>query len=74
MIERIRKCFDRANHATANVNEQRAAFKMAHKIMKQHNISQAELMEEEDKVAHAKRGGITTVNIWPAKEGALVKH
>ena len=74
VIERIRKCFARANHATANENEQRAAFKMAHKIMKQYSISQAELMEEEDKITRAERGGMSTVNIWPAKEGALVKH
>lgn len=74
VVERIRKCFARAYHANANENEQRAAFKMAHKIMKQYNISQAELMEEEDKVARVERGGMSTVNIWPAKEGALVKH
>lgn len=74
VVERIRKCFARANHATANENEQRAAFKMAHKIMKQYSISQAELMEEEDKTARAERGGMSTVNIWHAKEGAPVKH
>lgn len=74
VVERIRKCFARANHANANENEQRAAFKMAHKIMKQYSISQAELMEEEDKIARAERGGMSTVNIWPAKEGAHVKH
>ena len=74
VIERIRKCFAHANHANANENEQRAAFKMAHKIMKQHSVSQAELMEEEDKIARAERGGMSTVNIWPAREGALVKH
>lgn len=74
VVERIRKCFDRGNHAAANENEQRAAFKMAHRIMKQYNISQAELMEEEDKVARAQRGGMSTVNIWPAKDASLVKH
>ncbi|CAD6574407.1 MAG: hypothetical protein ASARMPREDX12_006579 [Alectoria sarmentosa] len=74
VVERIRKCFARANHANANENEQRAASKMAHKIMKQYSISQAELMEEEDKIARAERGGMSTVNIWPAKEGAHVKH
>ena len=68
------ECFARANHANANANKQRAAFIMAHKIMKQYHIGQAELMEEEDKTARAERGGISTVNIWPAKEGALVKH
>ncbi len=74
VVERIRKCFARANHATANEIEQRAAFKMAHKIMKQYSISQAELMEEEDKIARAERGGMSTVNLWPAKEGAPVRH
>ena len=74
VVGRIKKCFARANHANANENEQRAAFKMAHKIMKQYCISQAELMEEEDETARAERGGMSTVNIWPAKKGALVKH
>ncbi|CAF9928412.1 MAG: hypothetical protein ALECFALPRED_004052 [Alectoria fallacina] len=74
VMERIRKCFARANHANGNENEQRAAFKMAHKIMKQYSISQAELIEEEDKIARAERGGMSTVNIWPAKEGAHLKH
>ncbi|KAL9064936.1 MAG: hypothetical protein Q9161_008568 [Pseudevernia consocians] len=37
---------------------------MAHEIMKQYHIGQAELMEEEDKIARAERGGIS----------ALVKH
>lgn len=74
VVERIKKCFDRGNHATANENEQRAAFKMAHKIMKQYSISQAELMEEEDKIARAQRGGMSTINIWPAKDGSFVKH
>ena len=74
VVERIRKCFARANHANGNENEQRAAFKMAHKIMKQYSISQADLMEEEDNIARAQRGGMSTVNIWQAKEGSRVKH
>lgn len=35
VFERVRKCFARANHANANENGQRAAFKMAHQIMQQ---------------------------------------
>lgn len=47
---------------------------MAHKIMKQYSISQADLMEEEDKITRAERGGMSTVNIWPAKESSRGKH
>ena len=67
VIAKVRKCFARANHENANEAESRAAFKMASKIMDQHKISQADLMQAEDKEARDRRGGMSTVAIWPAK-------
>ena len=69
VIERVKKCFARANHEKANEQEARAASKMASKIMKQHQITQADIMAEEKFEERAKRGGMSTVNIMPATEG-----
>lgn len=69
VIERIKKCFARANHETANEQEARAASKMAAKIMEQYQITQADVMAEEDSEQRAKRGGMSTVDIWPATDG-----
>jgi hypothetical protein len=41
---------------------------MASKIMAQYNISQADLMEQEDQSHRAKQGGMSTANVLPAKE------
>lgn len=65
VVERIKKCLARANHATANETEAKAAMMMASKIMQQHNISQAQIMEDEDDAQRLKRGGMSTVNIGP---------
>ena len=68
VIDRIKKCFARAEHRNSNENEARAAVKMASKIMEQYKINQADLMEQEDETRRAERGGMSTVNILPAKE------
>ena len=69
VVDRVRKCFARANHENANEQEARAASRMAAKITEQHHITQADIMVEEDRSERAKRGGISTVDIWPAKDG-----
>lgn len=69
VVDRVRKCFARANHEHANEQEARAASRMASKIMEQHQITQADIMAEEDSSERAKRGGMSTVNIRPAKDG-----
>ena len=69
VIERVKKCFDRANHKNANEQEARAASRMAAKYMEQHQISQADLMIHEDALQRERRGGMSAVDIWPAKEG-----
>ena len=69
VLDRVRKCFARADHPNANEAEARAAVKMASKIMEQHQIQQSDLMEAEDQSQREKRGGLSTVNILPATEG-----
>ena len=65
VVERIKKCLARANHATANENEAKSAIRMASKIMQHHNITQAQIMEGEDDAQRLERGGLSTVNIGP---------
>ncbi|KAI4142987.1 MAG: hypothetical protein L6R39_004749 [Caloplaca ligustica] len=68
-IERVKKCFARANHENANEQEARAAAKMASKIMEQYQISQADLMLNEAAEKRERRGGISIVDVRPAKDG-----
>jgi len=70
VIDRVRKCFARAEHSNANEAEARAAVKMASKIMEQHQIRQSDLMEAEDQSQRETRGGLSTVNIWPATDSS----
>ena len=63
VIERVRKCFARANHENANEQEARAASKMASKIMEKYQISQADIMINEDSLRREKRGGMSSVNV-----------
>lgn len=65
VVERIKKCLARGNHANANENEAKSAIKMASKIMQQHNITQAQIMEGEDDAQRLERGGLSIVNIGP---------
>ena len=73
VVERVKKCLARARHATANENEARAAMMMASKIMQQHNISQAQIMEDEDDAQRLKRGGMSTVNIGPRTPSSKIR-
>ena len=65
VVDRIKKCLARANHANANENEAKSAIKMASKIMQQHNITQAQVMEGENDAQRLERGGLSTVKIGP---------
>lgn len=67
VIDRIKKCFARANHASANETEMRAAFKMAERIIKQHGLENYRDMMAEDKTSRHKRGGLSKVNVWPTE-------
>ena len=72
VVERIKKCLARAHHATANENEAKSAIKMASKIMQQHNITQAQIMEGEDDAQRLQRGGLSTVNIGPRTQSRQI--
>ena len=74
LIDRIKKCFDRANHANANEAEAQAAMRMASKIMESHNIELAQVMQHEDSKEQAQRGGLSTVVIRQPKEPRVVKY
>lgn len=68
VIDRIKKCFAHANHANANEQEAQAASMMASRIMKKYSITQAEVMIHEDRERRANRGGLSTVNVYPAHD------
>ena len=72
VVERIKKCLARAYHANANESEAKSAMKMAQKIMEQHSISQAQVMEGENDAQRLQRGGLSTVNIGPRMQGGRV--
>ena len=72
VVERIKKCLARANHANANEHEARSALKMASHIMQQYNITQAQVMEGEDDAQRLERGGLSTVNIGPRTQDRQV--
>lgn len=48
VVERFNKCLAHADHANVDENEAKPAIKMASKTMQQHNITQAQIMEDED--------------------------
>ena len=75
VIQRVQKCYARATHQNANEAESRAAMKMVLKIMEQHNIAEADLMQDEDKETRGKRGGMSTVIIGSAtsQSGTLAR-
>lgn len=71
-IDRVRKCFERANHPNANEQEAKAASRMASRIMERYQISQVDLMLNEANSQREKRGGISTVDIRPAGGRAFI--
>ena len=48
VVESINECLAHADHAKVDENEAKPAIKMASKTMQQHNIAQAQIMEDED--------------------------
>ena len=73
VIERIKKCLARSNHANANQHEAETAVRMAHAFITQHNIDQAQLIEDEEKDKRAERGGLSTVIINRAEGHQIVR-
>lgn len=69
VIDRVKKCFARANHDSANETEAKAAAKLASDLMRRYQISQADIMANEVNQQRKNRGGLSTVDIRPAKDG-----
>ena len=74
LIERIKKCFDRANHSNSNPSEAQAAIRMASKIMEVHNIRLAQVMQYEDAKEKAQRAGLSEVNVSKPNGDGIVRY
>ena len=69
---RAKKRLARTNHPNANEHEAQTELRMAQAVIKQHNIDQAQLIEDKLRDQRAMRGGLNTVNIKPARGGGNV--
>ena len=61
IMDRIKKCLARYNHPTTPEHEAKVAFRIASRLMEQHNISQAELAEQEGATGGMWRSGRSIV-------------
>ena len=57
IIQRIKKCLDRANHPTTPEAEAKAALHLASRLMGQYNVSQAEVLAHETPSAQRQYAG-----------------
>ena len=76
MMDRIKKCLARANHPNTPEREAQAAWRMSSRLMEQHNVTQADLIEkarlEDDYIA---LGGQSSVSITRVKDdGARITN
>lgn len=63
IIQRIRKCLDRANHPNTAEAEAKAAVHLASRLIGQHNLSQAEVLAHESPDTRGQYAGLSTVSI-----------
>ncbi|KAJ5902535.1 hypothetical protein N7495_003063 [Penicillium taxi] len=63
ILDRIKKCLDRAYHPNASEAEARAAIFLSQKLMNQHNVSQADIMAKDDSADKAHFAGRSIVSI-----------
>ena len=61
VLSRIKKCLQRARDAGAAEQEAKAALRLASKMMKQLNVTQADVLAHEDQEERKKHGGQSTV-------------
>lgn len=68
ILERIKKCLERANHENTTESEAKAALFLSQKLMAQHNVTNADLLskESDEQVQFA---GSSIVAITSTKEG-----
>lgn len=71
IIERVKKCYNRAYHQKANEAEAQAAIMMMHKYVNQYNIQKWQYDEHEKERDRITRRGESTVNVEPAKEDGV---
>lgn len=71
MLAKIRKALLLASHEGTGEAEARAAIRMAHKMMQNLNINQADVIEHESQETQAQRGGMSTVALlWRKPDSA----
>ena len=63
ILQRIKKCLERANHPTTPEAEAKAAFHLASRLMGQYNVSQAEVLAHEPASAQRQYAGQSVVSI-----------
>lgn len=63
IISKIKKCLDRAHHPNTLPSEADAAQQLAIRLMSQHNVTQAEVLQSENGESHQQYAGKSTVLI-----------
>ncbi|CAO2651687.1 Nn.00g042570.m01.CDS01 [Neocucurbitaria sp. VM-36] len=63
ILQRIKKCLQRANHENTPEPEAKAAFYLASRLMDQHNVSQAEVIAHEPPATQQQYAGQSIVSI-----------
>ena len=63
ILQRIKKCLQRANHANTLESKAKAAFYLASRLMGQYNVSQAEALAHEPPATQKQYAGQSVVSI-----------
>jgi hypothetical protein len=63
VLDKIQKCLNRAYHANASEAEAKTALFISQKLMSEHNVTQADLMANDDRSNKASYGGRSIVRI-----------
>lgn len=71
LLQRIKKCLQRANHENTPESEAKAAFYLASRLMGQHNVSQAEVLAHEPPATQQQYAGQSVVSIKRADDDAM---
>lgn len=70
IMDRIRKCLERANHPNTPELEAKAALFLSSRLMTQYNVTHADLLAKNADGDCTQHGGISIVKIQRTKEGA----
>ncbi|KAL9112405.1 MAG: hypothetical protein Q9227_003247 [Pyrenula ochraceoflavens] len=69
IMERIKKCLNRAKHPSTSENEAKAALHLASRFMAQYNVTQADVFAASEEVDLEKYTGHSVVSITNTQEG-----